>query len=96
MFYLFIIAKMVNELSQDAAAVPVGQQTVAQMTSLGELTQSDLTSLVGGLQPEPEEDNQMGDTDDIFKQLGESAFELDHFFSDFNATEIKVRRQRHP
>lgn len=73
---------------QDAAAVPVPQQTIAQMSGLGELSQSDLTSL--GLQPEQEEDNHMGDTDDIFKQLGETSFELDNFFTEFNATEIKV------
>ncbi|XP_026464240.1 ecdysone-induced protein 74EF [Ctenocephalides felis] len=31
----------------------------------------------------------LDDGDDIFRQLGDSAFELDHFFTEFTATEIK-------
>nr|CAD7416653.1 unnamed protein product [Timema poppensis] len=45
---------------------------------LGELSQSDLTGLVPGL----------GDEDDIFRQLDDTAFELDNFFTDL---ENKVR-----
>lgn len=72
--------------------MPAGQQTSTPMQGLGELSQSDLTSLVGGLPgTEHEEDTQIADTDDIFKQLGDTAFELEHLFNDFNAAqEIKV------
>lgn len=54
---------------------------------LGELSQSDLSSLVPGLQEEPE---QMGDTEDIFKQLNDPSFELDNLLNEFNTQEIKV------
>jgi E74-like factor 1/2/4 len=50
-------------------------------TGLGELSQSDLTGLVSSLDEDTEED--------LFKQLGESTFELDNFFTDF---EDKRRR----
>lgn len=55
---------------------------------LGELSQSDLSSLVPGLQEEPE---QMGDTEDIFKQLNDPSFELDNLLNEFNTQDIKVR-----
>lgn len=54
---------------------------------LGELSQSDLSSLVPGLQEEPEP---MGDTEDIFKQLNDPSFELDNLLNEFNNQEIKV------
>lgn len=54
---------------------------------LGELSQSDLSSLVPGLQEEPE---QMGDTEDIFKQLNDPSFELDNLLNEFNNQDIKV------
>lgn len=74
---------------QDAASVAVGQQSMATATGgLGELSQSDLTSLVPGLSEEPEH---MPDTEDIFKQLGDTNFELDHLFTEFNASDIKVK-----
>lgn len=84
---------------QDAAAVGGGQQptpvpVTTPLTSLNELSQSDLTSLVTGLQgSDHEEDVHMGDTDDIFKQLGDTAFELEHLFNEFGAGaahEVKV------
>ncbi|GJQ74591.1 Eip74EF [Trypoxylus dichotomus] len=73
---------------QDAASVAVGQQnsatnsaaTTSNSGGLGELTQSDLSSLVPSLQEEPE---QMGDTEDIFKQLS-VPFELDNFLDEIN------------
>ncbi|KAF5272902.1 hypothetical protein FQA39_LY07668 [Lamprigera yunnana] len=81
--------KMVDLSSclQDAASVAIGQQNMATASGgLGELTQSDLTSLVPGLADEHEH---MPDTDDIFKQLGDSNFELDHLFTEFNPSDIK-------
>ncbi|KAI4458370.1 ets [Holotrichia oblita] len=83
--------KFTNILSQnlqDAASVAVGQQNSATNSAattsngggLGELTQSDLSSLVPSLQEEPE---QMGDTEDIFKQLS-VPFELDNFLDEIN------------
>ncbi|KRT82193.1 hypothetical protein AMK59_3202, partial [Oryctes borbonicus] len=73
---------------QDAASVAVGQQNSATNSAastsngggLGELSQSDLSSLVPSLQEEPE---QMGDTEDIFKQLS-VPFELDNFLDEIN------------
>lgn len=67
----------------------MGQQNNAAQAAggLGELSQSDLTSLVPGLS---EEQEQMPDTDDIFKQLGDTNFELDHLFTEFNPNDIKV------
>lgn len=68
----------------------MGQQTVA-MANLGELTQSDLTSLSTGLS---EENEQINDTEDIFKQLNDTNFEF--IFNDLtngnhsNGVEIKV------
>lgn len=53
---------------------------------LGELSQSDLSSLVPGLQEEPE---QIGDTEDIFKQLNDP-FELENLLNEFNNQDIKV------
>lgn len=56
----------------------MGQQAVA-MANLGELTQSDLTSLETDLS---EENEQMNDTEDIFKQLNDSNFEFEHILND--------------
>lgn len=66
----------------------VGQQTTAATAGgLGELSQSDLSSLVP---PINEEQGQIADTEDIFKQLSETTFEIDNFLNEFNTTEIKV------
>ncbi|KAF5300131.1 hypothetical protein FQR65_LT09222 [Abscondita terminalis] len=81
--------KMVDLSSclQDAASVAIGQQNIATASGgLGELSQSDLTSLVPGLSDEHEH---MPDTEDIFKQLGDTNFELDHLFTEFNPGDIK-------
>ncbi|XP_025829364.1 ecdysone-induced protein 74EF-like [Agrilus planipennis] len=77
--------------SQDAASVAVGQQNTAVSagSNLGELSQTDLTSLVTGLGPENTPSDHMPDTEDIFKQLGDSNFELDHFLTELNANDIK-------
>lgn len=67
-------------------------------TSLGELSQAELSNIVGGLTLENEGEN--ADPEEILKQLGETAFDnFDTFFTDLtNATasavppiEIKVR-----
>ncbi|PSN34820.1 hypothetical protein C0J52_23264 [Blattella germanica] len=55
------------------------QQHEASGPGLGELSQSDLTGLVTSLDEDDEED--------LFKQLGESTFELDNFFTDFEEKE---------
>lgn len=63
---------------QQEAASGAQQQQQQQHTGgsgLGELSQSDLTGLVSSLDEDAEED--------LFKQLGESTFELDNFFTDF-------------
>ncbi|XP_031333850.1 ecdysone-induced protein 74EF-like [Photinus pyralis] len=81
--------KMVDLSSclQDAASVAIGQQNGATAAGgLGELSQSDLTSLVPGLSDEQEH---IPDTEDIFKQLGDTNFELDHLFTEFNPGDIK-------
>ncbi|XP_044728683.1 ecdysone-induced protein 74EF isoform X1 [Chrysoperla carnea] len=81
--------KMVDLSSCLQDSVAVGQQTVA-MANLGELTQSDLTSLSTGLS---EENEQINDTEDIFKQLNDTNFEF--IFNDLtngnhsNGVEIK-------
>jgi hypothetical protein len=67
-------------LQQEAANGAQQQQQQQQhqhigSTGLGELSQSDLTGLVSSLDEDTEED--------LFKQLGESTFELDNFFTDF-------------
>lgn len=74
---------------KDAASVAVGQQTAAPQNGggLGELSQSDLSSLVPPIQEGPEP---MPDTEDIFKQLSETSFEIDNFLNEFNTSEIKV------
>ena len=71
-----------NEFLQQEAANGAQQQQQQQQqhqnignTGLGELSQSDLTGLVSSLDEDSEED--------LFKQLGESTFELDNFFTDF-------------
>ncbi|KAJ8932919.1 hypothetical protein NQ318_005995 [Aromia moschata] len=83
--------KMVDLSSclQDAS-VAIGQQNVATGTSgggLGELSQSDLSSLVP---PLPE--GQMADTEDIFKHLSDTtAIEIESILSEFSQTPyIKV------
>lgn len=69
-------------------------------SSLGELSQAELSNIVGGLSLET--DAEAADPDDILKQLGETAFDnFETFFTDLtNATasnvppiEIKVRSQ---
>jgi hypothetical protein len=65
-------------LQQEAASGAQQQQQQQQHTGssgLGELSQSDLTGLVSSLDEDAEED--------LFKQLGDSTFELDNFFTDF-------------
>lgn len=69
----------------------IGQQNAATGTTggaLGELSQSDLSSLVP---PMPE--GQMPDTDDIFKHLSDTtAIEIENILSEFSQTTyIKVR-----
>lgn len=79
-----------NFAFKDAASVAVGQQTAAPAQNsgaLGELSQSDLSSLVPPMQEGPEP---MPDTEDIFKQLSETSFEIDNFLNEFNTSEIKV------
>ncbi|PNF23933.1 hypothetical protein B7P43_G12410 [Cryptotermes secundus] len=73
--------KMVD-LTQCLEAASGAQQQQQQHTGssgLGELSQSDLTGLVSSLDEDAEED--------LFKQLGESTFELDNFFTDFEDKE---------
>lgn len=60
---------------QQEAASGAQQQQHTGGPGLGELSQSDLTGLVSSLDEDTEED--------LFKQLGESTFELDNFFTDF-------------
>ncbi|XP_030757041.1 ecdysone-induced protein 74EF isoform X1 [Sitophilus oryzae] len=82
--------KMVDLSSclQDAS-VAIGTQNAATSTntstnSLGELTQSDLTSLVPAIAGDP---NHMNDTDDIFKHLSDTtAIEIESILSEFNST----------
>jgi hypothetical protein len=63
-------------LQQEAAnGAQQQQQQHTASSGLGELSQSDLTGLVSSLDEDAEED--------LFKQLGESTFELDNFFTDF-------------
>ncbi|XP_017768843.1 PREDICTED: ecdysone-induced protein 74EF-like [Nicrophorus vespilloides] len=84
--------KMVDLSSclQDAASVAIGQQTTATGGgggSLGELSQSDLSSLVPAIQEE--QGGHMPDTEDIFKHLTDPSFELDNLLNEFNSHEIK-------
>lgn len=66
----------------------VGQQSAAASAGgLGELSQSDLSSLVPPMNEEP---GQIPDTEDIFKQLSETNFEIDNFLNEFNTNDIKV------
>lgn len=84
---------------QDAVAAASGQaaaQLQQMASSLGELSQADLSNIVGGLTLENDV-TEAADPDDILKQLGETAFDnFDTFFTDLtNATavppiEIKV------
>lgn len=52
------------------------------------MSQSDLSSLVPPMQEGPEP---IPDTEDIFKQLSETSFEIDNFLNEFNTSEIKVK-----
>ncbi|CAG9783370.1 unnamed protein product [Diatraea saccharalis] len=76
------------------AVVAAGGQAAAQLqqmaSSLGELSQAELSNIVGGLTLEP--DAEAADPDDILKQLGETAFDnFDTFFTDLtNATASAV------
>lgn len=60
-------------------------------TSLGDLSQAELTNIVGGLTLEPDT-GEAADPDDILKQLGETAFDnFETFFTDLtNATASSV------
>ncbi|XP_045504021.1 ecdysone-induced protein 74EF isoform X1 [Colias croceus] len=78
---------------QDAVA---NGQTATQMqlqmaSSLGELSQAELSNFVGGLTLEADS-SEAADPDDILKQLGETAFDnFDTFFTDLtNATASAV------
>ncbi|XP_053601981.1 ecdysone-induced protein 74EF isoform X1 [Plodia interpunctella] len=77
------------------AVVAAGGQAAAQLqqmaTSLGELSQAELTNIVGGLTLEAD-GSEATDPDDILKQLGETAFDnFDTFFTDLtNATASAV------
>jgi hypothetical protein len=76
-------------LQQEAASgAQQQQQQQTGSSGLGELSQSDLTGLVSSLDEDAEED--------LFKQLGESTFELDNFFTDFedkvNAIHMGIER----
>nr|ALG36651.1 ecdysone-responsive transcription factor E74 [Grapholitha molesta] len=77
---------------QDAVAAASGQaaaQLQQMATSLGELSQAELSNIVGGLTLEPDV-TEAADPDDILKQLGETAFDnFDTFFTDLtNATTV--------
>ncbi|KAJ0180854.1 hypothetical protein K1T71_002939 [Dendrolimus kikuchii] len=80
-----------NCLQFQDAVVAAGGQAAAQLqqmaTSLGELSQAELSNIVGGLTLEAEA-SEAADPDDILKQLGETAFDnFDTFFTDLtNAT----------
>ncbi|KAL4713569.1 hypothetical protein ACJJTC_006157 [Scirpophaga incertulas] len=81
---------------QDAVVAAGGQAAAAaqlqQMaSSLGELSQAELSNIVGGLTLEAE-GSEAADPDDILKQLGETAFDnFDTFFTDLtNATASAV------
>ncbi|XP_021942781.1 ecdysone-induced protein 74EF isoform X2 [Zootermopsis nevadensis] len=71
--------KMVDLTQCLEAASGAQQQQHTGGPGLGELSQSDLTGLVSSLDEDTEED--------LFKQLGESTFELDNFFTDFEDKE---------
>lgn len=79
---------------QDAVAA-AGGQAAAQLqhmaSSLGELSQAELSNIVGGLTLE-NEGAESADPDDILKQLGETAFDnFDTLFTDLtNATATAV------
>ncbi|XP_072935375.1 uncharacterized protein Eip74EF isoform X2 [Epargyreus clarus] len=77
-------------------AVTAGGQAAAQLqlqmaTSLGELSQAELSNIVGGLTLEAD-GSEAADPDDILKQLGETAFDnFDTFFTDLtNSTASAV------
>ncbi|XP_059051402.1 uncharacterized protein LOC131846178 isoform X1 [Achroia grisella] len=84
-----------NCLQLQDAVVAAGGQAAAQLqqmaSSLGELSQAELSNIVGGLTLEPD-GSEAADPDDILKQLGETAFDnFDTFFTDLtNATASAV------
>lgn len=84
-----------NCLQFQDAVVAAGGQAAAQLqqmaTSLGDLSQAELTNIVGGLTLEPDT-GEAADPDDILKQLGETAFDnFETFFTDLtNATASSV------
>ncbi|XP_052121193.1 uncharacterized protein DDB_G0271670-like isoform X2 [Frankliniella occidentalis] len=69
---------------QEAGAPP--RTPPGSLTGLGELTQQDLSGLVG--------DGNEDDPEDLFQQLGDSHFELDNFF--MAELEEKVRQAAEP
>lgn len=72
---------------QDAVTGGGGQAAaLQQMASLGELSQAELSNIVGLAEPDGD------DPDDILKQLGETAFDnFDTFFTDLtNSTATPV------
>ncbi|KAL0896186.1 hypothetical protein ABMA27_012131 [Loxostege sticticalis] len=77
------------------AVVAAGGQAAAHLhqmaSSLGELSQAELSNIVGGLTLE-HDGSEAADPDDILKQLGETAFDnFDTFFTDLtNATASAV------
>lgn len=80
------------------AAAQLQQMASSVANSLGELSQAELSTIVGGLTIEAD-GSEAADPDDILKQLGETAFDnFDTFFTDLtNSTasaappiEIKV------
>ncbi|XP_030031650.1 ecdysone-induced protein 74EF isoform X2 [Manduca sexta] len=85
-----------NCLQFQDAVVAAGGQAAAQLqqmaSSLGELSQSELSNIVGGLTLEAD-GSEAADPDDILKQLGETAFDnFDTFFTDLtNATASAVQ-----
>ncbi|KOB75568.1 Transcription factor E74 isoform A [Operophtera brumata] len=87
------ITRMHHPQFQDAVAA-AGGQAAAQLqhmaSSLGELSQAELSNIVGGLTLE--HDGETADPEEILKQLGETAFDnFDTFFTDLtNATASAV------
>lgn len=83
---------------QDAVAAAGGHSAALQQmatsvaTSLGELSQAELTNIVGGLTLPNDENADATDPDEILKQLGDTAFDnFDTFFTDLtNSTASAV------
>ncbi|CAG9133699.1 unnamed protein product [Plutella xylostella] len=74
-----------------SAAAQLQQMATSVATSLGELSQAELSTIVGGLNLE-NDSSEAADPDDILKQLGETAFDnFDTFFTDLtNSTASSV------